>query len=88
MKTKWTVLLVRTRAFDFGPEKLWETFETDPRPRRNSSPLQQGTFKEKKDLVFRAENTIKKTTTTSFHYVICQKLVLVQLRCHSRSLKS
>ena len=59
-KTKWTVLLVRTRAFDFGPEKLWRTFKTDPRPRRNSSPLQQGTFKEKKNLVFRAENTIIK----------------------------
>ena len=35
-KTKWTVLLVRTRAF-----------ETDPRPRRNSSLL-----------VLRAKDTI------------------------------
>ena len=87
-KTKWTVLLVRTRAFDFGPEKSWGTFETDPRPRRNSSPLQQGTFKEKKSLVFRAENTIIKQQQISIMWFVRSCMVLVQLRCHSRSLKS
>ena len=51
-KTKWTVLLFRTRAFDFGPEKLWGLSKLTPDHVEIAVPSNRERLKKRKTLFF------------------------------------